>query len=82
MDETTRAIGRLEGRFEGLENTLLDIKKIVSDNATKYDTGLTRMAALEQEHAKAKGVLIGISAISGAVAAILAWAAKKIVGIV
>jgi hypothetical protein len=82
MDETTRAIGRLEGRFEGLETTLSDIKKIVSDNASKYDAGMDRMTTIEKDHAKAKGVLVGVSAVSGAAAATVAWAAKKFVGIV
>lgn len=82
MDETTRAIGRLEGKFDGIESALQRIETVVNANAhIAADVG-KRVATLEGEHAKAKGIMLGVSAVAGAAGAVFTWAVKKTTGLI
>ena len=57
-----RSLGRVEGKVDGLENDIKEIKQMLQEN----NTGLSkRVASLEHSRSKLLGTVSGVSAIVG-----------------
>jgi hypothetical protein len=78
VDDVQRALGKLEGRFDGLDNQLEDIKRLIEGNREKFDKIMKRVDTLEKTNAHATGFVAAVSVICGVFAS---WAFKKFGGI-
>jgi len=57
-----RALGRVEGKVDGMENDIQEIKRMLQEN----NTGLSkRVASLEQSRSKLLGTVSGVAAVFG-----------------
>lgn len=70
-----RTLGQLEGRFDGLERQLDDIKELVVGNADTGRKVSERVENIEKTHARVTGFVAALSAIAGVS---VTWIAKKI----
>lgn len=70
-----RTLGQLEGRFDGLERQLDDIKELVVGNADMGRKVSERVENIEKTHARVTGFVAALSAIAGVS---VTWIAKKI----
>jgi hypothetical protein len=59
MDELIRAIGRLEGKVDGLKDGIDSVRESVSAQGKRID-------AIEKDHWRAKGFIAAVSAIIAA----------------
>lgn len=77
MEDTVlhRAMGRVEGKVDGLEKQLADIKAIVINNADNSRRVEERVDVIEKSHARFTGFVAACSAIGGVAAT---WVFKKI----
>ena len=75
MDDMQRTLGKLEGRFDGLERQLDDIKELVVGNADMGRKVSERVEQIEKTHARVTGFVAALSAIAGVS---VTWIAKKI----
>lgn len=75
MDDMQRTLGKLEGRFDGLERQLDDIKGLVEGNAHMGRRVSERVEQIEKTHARVTGFVAAFSAVGGVAAT---WLAKKI----
>jgi hypothetical protein len=75
MDDMQRTLGKLEGRFDGLERQLDDIKGIVVGNADSARHVSERVDQIEKTHARVTGFVAALSAIAGVS---VTWVAKKL----
>ncbi len=70
-----RTLGQLEGRFDGLERQLDDIKELVVGNAETSKHVSARVENIEKTHARVTGFVAALSAIAGVS---VTWVAKKL----
>ena len=70
-----RTLGQLEGRFDGLERQLDDIKELVVGNADMGRKVSERVENIEMTHARVTGFVAALSAIAGVS---ITWIAKKL----
>ena len=70
-----RTLGQLEGRFDGLERQLDDIKELVVGNADMGRKVSERVENIEMTHARVTGFVAALSAIAGVS---VTWIAKKL----
>jgi hypothetical protein len=75
MDDMQRTLGQLEGRFDGLERQLDDIKELVVGNADMGRKVSERVENIEKTHARVTGFVAALSAIAGIS---VTWVAKKL----
>ena len=75
MDDMQRTLGQLEGRFDGLERQLDDIKELVVGNADMGRKVSERVENIEMTHARVTGFVAALSAIAGVS---ITWIAKKL----
>jgi len=75
MDDMQRTLGQLEGRFDGLERQLDDIKELVVGNADMGRKVSERVENIEKTHARVTGFVAALSAIAGVS---VTWVAKKL----
>ena len=75
MDDMQRTLGQLEGRFDGLERQLDDIKELVVGNADMGRKVSERVENIEMTHARVTGFVAALSAIAGVS---VTWIAKKL----
>lgn len=75
MDDMQRTLGKLEGRFDGLERQLDDIKGLMVGNAETAHEVVKRVEQIEKTHARVTGFVAACSAIGGVAAT---WLVKKI----
>lgn len=77
MDDTVlhRALGRVEGKVDGLEQQLADIKGLVIGNAETARQVSERVENIEKTHARVTGFVAACSAIGGVAAT---WVFKKL----
>ncbi len=75
MDDMQRTLGKLEGRFNGLERQLDDIKELVVGNADMGRKVSERVENIEKTHARVTGFVAALSAIAGVS---VTWVAKKL----
>lgn len=68
-------MGRVEGKVDGLEKQLADIKELVVGNAASARDVAKRVENIEKTHARFTGFVAACSAIGGVAAT---WVFKKI----
>lgn len=75
MDDLTRAVGKLEGRFDGLEKSLDDglreIRVLLTKHVLDDEKVEKRVGRLENQYARAMGFVAAISAAAGVVSSLV-----------